>query len=88
MTLIRRFKAWRARARRQRLIRRQLEAFSRIDPALYQDIGLYPQNFREEAERLADCQMQDQACAQGLAQGLAQGRRQGSGQECATCQAC
>jgi hypothetical protein len=63
MTLLDRFRKWRARARRRSLIRRQMEIFARIDPALYRDIGLWPQSFREEAERLADCQMQHQDCA-------------------------
>ncbi|MCC5978281.1 MAG: hypothetical protein JJU21_09485 [Salinarimonas sp.] len=62
MTLIQQFRTWRARARRRWLIRSQLEAFARIDPALYRDIGVYPQSFREEAERLADCRMRDQEC--------------------------
>lgn len=69
MTLIDRFKAWRARARRRWLVHRQLEAFSRIDPALYRDIGLYPQSFREEAERLADCRMHNQKSMQGSPDG-------------------
>ena len=45
---------WRVRARRRNLIQQDLKAFAEIDPDLYSDIGLFPQNFRERAERSAD----------------------------------
>ncbi|WFE77040.1 hypothetical protein [Roseinatronobacter sp. S2] len=45
---------WRMRTQRRRLIRQDLKAFAEIDPDLYSDIGLFPQNFHEQAERSAD----------------------------------
>lgn len=42
---------------RDRLIARQMADFARIDPALYGDIGLPPQGFREAAEAIADAQL-------------------------------
>jgi hypothetical protein len=55
------FERWRAGARRRRMIRRELDAFARINPELHADIGLYPQSFRDEAERVVDCRLRNQS---------------------------
>jgi len=51
------FKQWRARAHMRRLIQQELRAFAAISPELYSDIGLFPQGFRDQAERLVDCKL-------------------------------
>ena len=51
------FQKWRVRAQRRRLIRQEMKAFAEIDPALYKDIGLLPERFRDQAERLVDCRL-------------------------------
>lgn len=64
------FVRWHANVRRRRMIRRELDAFARINPELYADIGLYPWSFRDEAERLADCRLRNRTAGQEACTGL------------------
>lgn len=57
------FRKWWISAQRQRMIRQEMDAFAKISPELYSDIGLFPHSFRDEAERLVDCRLRIQ-CGQ------------------------
>jgi hypothetical protein len=63
------FERWRAGVRRRRMIRRELDAFARINPELHADIGLFPHSFRDEAERVVDCRLRDQSAGHGACMG-------------------
>lgn len=45
---------WWQRRRRRQMVRNELDAFARINPDLYGDIGLFPHCFQDMAEQISD----------------------------------